>query len=136
MAHQGPITIGRDGQPVGQVAPIARATRRLAARVDEWKLTNRRVRRFVDLAPRSLQRIALYRLRVRLPEAGGSRVVGEKDDVPRSGEEMVVPAHEELIAPHRMRAAVNQDEQRVLARSVELRGQRDEVVDAPAGAAR
>ena len=93
------------------------------------------VRRLVDLVGRTLERIALDGARELLAEAGRARVVSEQQHVAGRGQQVIVPAHEELVAPHAVRPAVHHHEQRIFLRRIETRRPHDEAVDALATAA-
>ena len=119
-----------------EVPAVARAAGALPAAVDEAELADGGVGRLVDLVGRALQRIALDGARELLAEAGGAGVVGEQQHVAGRREQVIVPADEELVAPHAVRPAMDHDEQRILLRRVEPRRPHQETVDALAAAAR
>ena len=82
------------------------------------------------------QRITLDVERELLAVARSIPVVGHQHDEARLRQEVVVPAIRDRVAPHVRVPAVDEDEERILLRLVEVRRQRDEVVDAAAVAAR
>src|SRR5690349_19400305 len=115
---------------------VAGAPGTLATAIDERELLDDRVRRFVDLVGGTLERVALDRTCELRAGPGRARVVSEQQHVARRGEQVVVPADEELVAPHAMRATVDHDEQRVLLRVIKPRRPHHEAVDAFAATAR
>ncbi len=123
-------------QPVGEMSAVACAAGGLARAVDEGETLDRFVRRFSELIARTLERVAFDVLRELLAVAGRARVIGEQQDVAGLGQQVIVPAQGNLIAPLPGRPAVDEDEQRILVRLHEGRRLDDHVVDLPAALAR
>ena len=68
----------------------------------------------------------------RRAEAGRAGVVGQQHDVAGRGQQMIVPAQEEVIAPHGVRTAVHQHQQWIFLRRIEAGRAHDHVVNAGA----
>ena len=83
VADEAPIARRRARQPVGEVAAVARAARRLPRAVDESKALDRFVGRVVDVVGRPGERIALDVERELLAVAGRTAIVGQQDDEAR-----------------------------------------------------
>ena len=98
VADQRLVARRRCGQPVREVAAVARAAGDLLLRVDEREALDRFIDRLIDLLRGSLQRVAHDVLRELLAEAGRPGVVRHEHDVARLPEEVVVPPQRDRIA--------------------------------------
>ena len=136
VADDGPVAGGGGFEPVGDVAAVAGAGRRLSRSVDEREPANRFVGRLVHVFGRALERIELDRACEALAEAGRSRVVGQEDDVAGTRQQMIVPAQRDLIAPHAGGAPVDLDQERIFPARVECRRPHDHAVDGSAARVR
>src|SRR3982750_1193859 len=112
------------------MSAVTGAARDLFRCIDKWKPLDRFVGCFVEIVRRTLERIELNVLREFLAVAGGSPVVRHEHDVARRPKKVRIPAKTEIIRPHVGGAAMDQHEQRILLRRVEVGRQRVETVDA------
>src|SRR5262245_43853257 len=118
------------------MAAITRPASRLARGVNEFEPLDRFVRGLIDFFARTFERVELNLLRELFAESRRAGVIGQQHNIAGSRQQVIVPAQEELIAPHRMRAAVDDDEEWILFVLVEVGRQRDHAVDLLAAAAR
>src|SRR5689334_5645967 len=111
------------------MSTVRRAARDLLRCVDERILFDRGVGCFVEIVRRTFERIELDVLREFLAVAGRSSVVSHQHDVTRRAEQVRIPAQAKVVGPHVGGAAVDEDEQRILLRRVEVGRQRHETVN-------
>src|SRR5256714_5520792 len=111
------------------MSTVRRAAGDLLRCVDERILFDRCVGCFVEIVRRTLERIELNVLRELLAVTGRSSVVSHQHHIARRAEEVWIPAQAKVVGPHVGGAAVDENEQRILLRRVEVGGQRHEAVD-------
>ena len=128
MADERLVTSRRPLQPVCEVAAIACSCSRHSRSIDEREAADRLIGGSIDVLCRTLQRVAEDIESELLAISRRAAVVSQKDYVSGTGEQMIVPSERDRVLPHVVRAAVDEDEHRILLRFIERRGKRDHVV--------
>ena len=133
VAHQALEAFGIPFEPVHQVSAIAGAGGGLPRAVDEGKRAHGLIGRLLDLRRRPAQDVFVNRHRELLPIAGRPGVVGHQQHIAGRRQQVIVPAQEERVLNHVVRAAVREHQQRILAGSVKRRRQYEQALNALAG---
>ena len=121
--------VGVAEDPIGHVAAVACAECALAGFVDEGIVLLGVVEAGHEVGEGLAAPVAVYAIDEGLAVAGGAARVDHDDDVAVGGEELGVPAVAPVVAPCALRAAVDEEFDRIFFGGVEAGGRDEEALE-------